>query len=199
MADVLKPEGLSDENWTRLKDKISWPFITTVDGGLRLTSWAQLDAIINLAVAAARAQGPSTSGADEREEIARLTSRIDEERAKAASYPLGDPMCSRHGGIRDGLKEALEIILARAQGPGEAISDERAREFVEAAYAPPTPLARELMDKLKASYGPGEAVAREAAFIVEQATLSMTGHTSRLNAIIAAAERIIAATPTREA
>ena len=59
MADVLKPEGLSDENWTRLKDKISWPFITTVDGGLRLTSWVQLDAIINLAVAAAaRAQGP---------------------------------------------------------------------------------------------------------------------------------------------
>lgn len=46
--------------------------------------------------------------------------------------------------------------------------------------------------------GPGEAVARDAAFIIEQASLSMTGQTSRLNAIIAAAERILAATPTRE-
>lgn len=70
-----------------------------------------------------RAQAPSTSGADEREEIARIMSRIEEERKKAASYPLGDPMCSRHGGIRDGLKEALEIILARqGPGPGEAVA-----------------------------------------------------------------------------
>lgn len=53
---TLKPDGLSDENWARLKDKIRWPSITTVDDGLKLTSWAQLDAIINIAVAAARAE-----------------------------------------------------------------------------------------------------------------------------------------------
>lgn len=62
-------------------------------------------------------------------------------------------------------RKALEVVkanlAARAQGPGpgEAISDDRAREFVEAAYAPPTAKARELMEGLRASTGPGEAVA----------------------------------------
>jgi hypothetical protein len=52
----------------------------------------------------------------EREEIAALKKRISEEQALAESYPLGDPNCSRHGGVRDGLKEALAILSRRPEG-----------------------------------------------------------------------------------
>ncbi|AXQ69440.1 hypothetical protein HOU02_gp285 [Caulobacter phage CcrBL9] len=45
-----QPSGLSDENWSVLKDALRWPAIMTVDEGLHLTSWDKLDGIINLCV-----------------------------------------------------------------------------------------------------------------------------------------------------
>ncbi|WP_137803429.1 hypothetical protein [Caulobacter sp. 3R27C2-B] len=45
-----------------------------------------------------------------------LEARITEQRALAETYPLGDPKCARHGGARDGLKEALEITLIALHG-----------------------------------------------------------------------------------
>lgn len=45
-----------------------------------------------------------------------LSARIAEERFQAAAHPLGDARSSRHGGVRDGLKEALEIILIALHG-----------------------------------------------------------------------------------
>ncbi|AXQ69991.1 hypothetical protein HOU03_gp277 [Caulobacter phage CcrSC] len=50
LSPIEKPDGLSDENWEVLKTAIRWPAITTVDGGLHLTSWAVLDGIINICV-----------------------------------------------------------------------------------------------------------------------------------------------------
>lgn len=41
---------------------------------------------------------------------AALLERLEAERKAAAEYPLGDLKAVRHGGIRDGLKEALEAL-----------------------------------------------------------------------------------------
>lgn len=150
-----------------------------------------------------RAQGQPTSG-DDREEIARLSQLRD---ALNTSAFVMDAVLEVYSdweqwGVK--LREDLDAILARAQGPGPdlVISDERARELIEAAHAAPTAKAKELMEGLRASTGPGEAVEAIIANVSDEdlRALASTYDVGKCRAVLRTVLRdALAATPTRDA
>jgi hypothetical protein len=101
---------------------------------------------LSAASAAPQSSSPPPSG-EVREAVARLDARIVAERALADSYPMGDTKCARHGGVRDGLKEA-RAILALIPGRDEAALPE-AVETVE-RYSDAIDASRRIHDWINA-------------------------------------------------
>ncbi len=125
VRQVARLDHTGDEGWTPPEDDLDASNVmdfliakareilaasnTHVEaGGSRVI--AGLQEAANGQVAATRA--PTTPAVERLVEALRaaLLERLEAERKAAAEYPLGDLKAVRHGGIRDGLKEALEAL-----------------------------------------------------------------------------------------